>query len=327
MTDRCVASSCPTEPHILRAMSLTLRFLGTSASRPTVERNVASIALVREGETLMFDCGEGTQRQMMRYGVSFALDDIFFTHFHADHVIGVIGLMRTMALQGRTDPLRLWGPRGAQRALRRAESFGFDRLTFTVEITELEPGERVARQGYAIVPFAVDHRGSASLGYAVTEEIRKGRFNPDRARELGIPEGPLWGQIHRGNAVTLDDGRTVQPHELVGEPRPGRKVVITGDTRPCEATITAAAGADLLVHEATFGHEEAERAVDTGHSTAREAAEVARDAAVRSLALTHFSARYSRDAGDLLREATHVFRNTVAAKDGMELDVRFPDEE
>ena len=308
-------------------MSLTLRFLGTSASRPTVERNVASIALVREGETLMFDCGEGTQRQMMRYGVSFALDDIFFTHFHADHVIGVIGLMRTMALQGRTAPLRLWGPRGAQRALRRAESFGFDRLTFAVEITELEAGERVPRQGYAIVPFAVDHRGSASLGFAVVEEIRKGRFNPERARELGIPEGPLWGQIHRGQAVTLPDGRIVEPHDLVGAARPGRKVVLTGDTRPCDATIAAAAGADLLIHEATFGQEEADRAVETGHSTAREAAEVARDAGVRSLVLTHFSARYSRDASELLRDASHVFRNTVAAKDGMEIEVRFPDED
>src|SRR3954466_13566226 len=134
-------------------MSLRLVLLGTSASRPTVERNVSSIALVREGETMLFDCGEGTQRQMMRYGVSFSLSDIFFTHFHSDHVIGVIGLMRTMALQGRTDALRLWGPRGAQRALKRAEEFGMDRLTFSVEINELDPGARVERKEYAIVPF------------------------------------------------------------------------------------------------------------------------------------------------------------------------------
>jgi ribonuclease Z len=186
-------------------MSLAVRLLGTSASRPTVERNVASVALVREGETLLFDCGEGTQRQMMRYGVSFAFRDLFFTHFHADHVIGVIGLMRTMALQGRTEPLRLWGPRGAARMLKRAEDFGMDRLTFSLEVRELEPDQRVEREEYAIVPFAVDHRGARAVGYVVEEKDRKGRFNPELARALGVPEGPLWGKIHRGLAVTLDD--------------------------------------------------------------------------------------------------------------------------
>jgi len=306
-------------------MSLSVLLLGTSASRPTVERGVASVALVREGETLLVDCGEGTQRQMMRYGVSFGLADVFFTHFHADHVIGVIGLMRTMALQGRTDPLHLWGPRGASKVLRSAERFGFDRLSFPVEVHEIAPGERIARAGYAMVPYAVEHRGAAAVGYALVEEIRKGRFNPERARELGIPEGPLWGQIHRGNAVTLPDGRTVAPSELVGEARPGRTVVVTGDTRPCDATREIACDADLLVHEATFGDEEAERAVETGHSTAREAAVVARDAGVARLVLTHFSARYSRDAGELEREARSVFGSAVAARDGMEIEVPFRD--
>jgi ribonuclease Z len=306
-------------------MSLALRLLGTSASRPTVERNVASLAVVREGETLLFDCGEGTQRQMMRYGVSFGLEDIFFTHFHADHVIGVIGLMRTMALQGRTERLRLWGPRGAARMLKRAEEFGMDRLSFPVEIVELEPGAAVERKDYAIVPFGVDHRGARSLGYALVEEDRKGRFNPERARELGIPEGPLWGEIHRGRAVTLADGRVVEPAALVGPPRPGRRIVVTGDTRPCPATVEASRGADLLVHEATFGDEEAVRAVETGHSTAREAAMVAAEAGVRSLVLMHFSARYSRDATDLGREAREVFERTVVGKDGMEIEVPYRD--
>ncbi|MHB0948568.1 MAG: MBL fold metallo-hydrolase, partial [Gemmatimonadaceae bacterium] len=241
-------------------MSLAIRLLGTSASRPTVERNVASAAIVREGETLLFDCGEGTQRQMMRYGVSFNLGDIFFTHFHADHLIGVIGLMRTMALQGRTEPLRLWGPRGATRWLKRAESFGADRLTFPVDVRELAPEERVARAGYAILPFPVEHGGAIAVGYALAEEERKGRFNPELARALGIPEGPLWGRIHRGEAVTLDDGRVIEPRVLVGDRRPGRTIVLTGDTRPCAATIEIARGADLLVHESTFGEEEAERA-------------------------------------------------------------------
>ena len=308
-------------------MSLSLRFLGTSASRPTVERNVASLALTREGETLLFDCGEGTQRQMMRYHVSFALADVFFTHFHADHVIGIIGLLRTMALQGRTEPLRLWGPRGASRVLRRAVEFGYDRIAFPLAIEELSPEQPVTRSGYAIHPFAVEHRGSASLGYALVEDTRKGRFHPDRARELGIPEGPLWGEIHRGRAVTLPDGRSVAPEMLVGPPRPGRRIVITGDTRPCPTTVAMAREADLLVHEATFGDEEAARALETGHSTAREAATVARDAGVRRLVLTHFSARYSRDASDLEREAKPLFGNVLLARDGTEIDVSYADAE
>lgn len=305
---------------------MSIRLLGTSASRPTVERNVSSLAIHREGETLMFDCGEGTQRQMMRYGVSFALEDIFFTHMHADHLLGVIGLVRTMALQGRVDPLRLWGPRGSARVLKRAEALGFERSTFPLVITELEAGQRVERSGYAIVPFPVDHRGSSSLGYALVEDDRKGRFNPELARELGIPEGPMWGQIHRGLAVTLPDGRVIEPRVLVGDKRPGRTVVITGDTRPCASTTDAARDADLLIHEATFGDEEAERAVETGHSTAREAALVARESGVRRLLLTHFSARYSRDPSDLGREAREVFTGEVVlAKDGMEIDVPFAD--
>lgn len=299
--------------------------LGTSASRPTVERNVASLAIHREGETLMFDCGEGTQRQMMRWGVSFALNDIFFTHFHTDHLLGVIGLMRTLSLQGRAEPLHLWGPRGATKTLKRAEGLGFDRASFPITIHELAGGERVERSEYAIIPFTVDHRGSASLGYALVEHERKGRFNPALASELGIPEGPLWGQIHRGQAITLEDGRVIEPHVLVGAPRAGRSVVVTGDTRPCSATIEHAANADLLIHEATFGTEEAERAIETGHSTAREAASVARDAGVRKLILTHFSARYSYDTSDLEREARDVFPVSVAARDGMEIDVPFRD--
>ncbi len=304
-------------------MSLALRFLGTSAARPTVERNVSSVALVREGETLLFDCGEGTQRQMMRYGVSFALADIFFTHFHGDHVIGVIGLFRTLALQGRAEPMRLWGPRGAKRVLRSASQFGVDRVGFPVDITELAPGERVPRSGYAIVPFAAEHGGAESLGYALVEGDRKGRFNPELARELGVPEGPMWGALHRGNAVTLDDGRVIEPSRLVGPRRPGRRVVISGDTRPSAETVTIARGADLLVHEATFGDEEAARAAETGHSTAREAAEVASRAGVRRLVLTHFSARYSRDGTELLREAKSVFEDVVLARDGMEVEVPY----
>lgn len=306
-------------------MPLALRFLGTSASRPTVERNVASIALVREGETFLFDCGEGTQRQMMRYGISFNFDDVFFTHFHTDHFLGLVGLLRTMSLQGRTQPLRAWGPRGATKILRRAELFGADRLTFGLEVRDLAPGDEITRKEYAIVAHELDHRGSPSLGYALVEHERRGRFNPDLARELGIPEGPLWGRIHSGQAITLDDGRVIEASTLVGAPRHGRRIVITGDTRPCDGTAVAARDADLLVHEATFGDEEKERAVDTGHSTAREAAEVAARAGVRRLILTHVSARYTRDVSDLEREAREAFPTTSIARDGMEVDVPFRD--
>ena len=307
-------------------MSLSLTFLGTSASRPTVERGVSSLALVREGETMLIDCGEGTQRQMMRYGVSFNFGDLFFTHFHGDHVIGALGLMRTLSLQGRTETLRIWGPRGLAQLMKRADAFGGERLTYQVEITEVTPGAPLKRKDYAIVPYAVDHRGVNAVGYALIEELRRGRFNPDLARELGVPEGPLWGKIHKGEAVTLDDGRVVEPSTLVGPTRTGRRVVLTGDTRPCGATIEMAQGADLLVHESTFGDEEAERAVETGHSTAREAAQVAAGAGVRRLVLTHFSARYSRDPSDLDREAREVFPHVTIARDGMEIEVHFADE-
>ena len=307
-------------------MSLSVRLLGTSASRPTVERNVASVALVREGETMLFDCGEGTQRQMMRYGISFSLADIFFTHMHADHVLGVVGLLRTMQLGGRTEPMRLWGPRGAARLLRQGSAgFGVERLGFAVEIAELEPGVPVERGGHAVVPFPVEHHATAAFGYAMVEATRLGRFNPDLARELGVPEGPLWGQLHRGRSVTLDDGRVIEAAALVGPTRTGRRVVITGDTRPCDATVAAAAGADLLIHEATFSDDEAARAVETGHSTAREAAEVARRAGVRRLVLTHISARYSRDAAELEREARTTFAGAVVARDGLEIEVPFVD--
>lgn len=307
-------------------MSLSLRFLGTSASRPTVERGLSSLALVREGETLMFDCGEGTQRQMMRWGVGFTLEDIFFTHFHTDHFLGVLGLLKTLALQARETPLRIWGPRGASALFKRAEGLGAEKLTYPLTVTELEPGAEVRRKEYAIRAFLADHRNGAALGYALVEDTRRGRFDPEHAKALGVPEGPLWGRIHKGESVTLEDGRVVHPAELVGPTRPGRRVVITGDTRPCAATIEAAAGADLLVHEATFGDEEAARAAETMHSTAREAATVAAMAGVRRLVLTHFSARYSRDPGDLAREAREAFAGElILAKDGLELEVPFPD--
>lgn len=304
-------------------MSLSVRFLGTSASRPTVERNVSAISVVREGETLLFDCGEGTQRQMMRYGTSFAVADVFFTHMHADHMLGIIGLCRTLALQGRTDVMRLWGPRGSEALLKSAISLGTEKQPFPLEIIEIAADTPIQRKGYSIVPYAVDHKDRAALGYALVEDIRLGRFNPSKAAEMGIPEGPAWGKLHRGQPVTLDDGRIIEAADLVGPPREGRKIVITGDSRPCESTATIAEGADLLIHEATFAEDEQPRALETGHATAREAAEIAARAGVKKLVLTHLSARYSVNASELLQEARAVFPETVIARDGLELDVPF----
>ena len=304
-------------------MSLALRFLGTSASRPTVERNVSSVAIIREGETLMFDCGEGTQRQMMRYGITFALTDIFFTHMHADHMLGVTGLLRTLALQGRTEPMNLYGPPGCEKLLWRAITLGSEKQHFEIKVVELTPDTPLKRSGYSIIPFSVEHGDRTTIGYHLAEETRLGRFNPEKAREIGVPEGPLWGKIHKGEVVNLPDGRTINPAELVGPSRPGRRVVLTGDSRPSEATVNAATGADVLVHEATFATEEAPRALETGHSTAREAAEVAAKANVKRLILTHVSARYSRDTGELEREARELFPNTIVARDGLEIEVPF----
>ena len=301
---------------------MRITFLGTAAARPTVGRNVSSIILQREGDVMMFDCGEGTQRQMMRYGTGFSFTDIFFSHLHADHFLGVIGLLRTLGLQAREEPVDLWTPRGTVDTLRQAVGLGVERVPFEVRILELAPGEAVKRGVYDIVPYRTSHRGGHSLGYAVVEHPRLGRFNAEKARELGIPEGPLWGKLHHGEAVEVD-GRVIRPEDIVGAERPGRRVVYTGDTRPCAATREHARGADLLIHEATFAQDEADRAGQTGHSTAREAAEVAASAGALRLALTHFSPRYADDPRALEREARAIFPEVVAAYDGLVIEVPY----
>ncbi len=305
---------------------LRVTFLGTASSRPTVRRNVSALSVQREGDAFLMDCGEGTQRQMMRFGVGFRVRDVFLTHLHADHYLGLIGLVRTMSLQGREAPLVVWAPPGGARTVRSAVELGEDRVLFDVEVRELRPGESMRREAYRIEAYATRHTGG-SVGLILAEDDRLGRFDPDRARALGVPEGPLFGRLHRGEPVELEDGTVVRPDQVVGEPRPGRRLVYTGDTAPCPETVEAAAGADLLIHEATFGEPEAVRAADTGHSTARGAARVAEQAGVRKLALTHFSARYSEQAHRLGREAEKVFPDTVVAEDGMALEVPFPEQD
>lgn len=298
---------------------IRITFLGTAASRPTVGRNVSGIAVQRGGDHFLFDCGEGTQRQMMRFGTGFSIKWIFITHLHADHFLGITGLLRTMALQGRTEPIVIFGPAGSENILHDAVSLGVERERFPVEIIGKSPGEALKQQDYRIQAFPVNH-GTNAVGWALLEDERLGRFNIERARDIGIPEGPLFGQLHRGEDVEID-GRLVRAKDLVGQTRPGRKVVYTGDTSPCKMTVDQARGADLLIHEATFGNEEQERARQTSHSTAAEAAAIAESCDVRRLVLTHLSARYSEDPRILKEEATAIFRESRIAHDGLSIEV------
>jgi ribonuclease Z len=303
---------------------LRITFLGTSSSRPTVRRNVSAIAVQREGDLFLFDCGEGTQRQMMKFGVGFAVREIFVTHLHADHYLGITGLLRTMSLQGREDELVIRGPEEGRETLCAAVELGGDRIHFPVTIRTLTPAGPARYEGYEIQAFQTDHTG-ASVGLRLAEDTRLGRFDVEKARDVGIPEGPLYGRLHRGEDVELEGGRRVRAADLVGPTRPGRTVVYTGDTRPCKATVEAATDADLLIHECTFSHDERGRALETRHSTAREAAEVAAQASVRSLILTHFSARFSEQPKRLVAEARAVFSRSRAAEDGMSVEVPFAD--
>ncbi len=300
---------------------IRVTFLGTAASRPTVGRNVSGILIQREGELFLFDCGEGTQRQMMRYATGFSVHDIFITHMHADHFLGIIGLLRTMGLQGREEMMRLYAPTGTGTILHEAVHLGVERVPFPIEIVELDAGAIIKRDEYDIVAYATQH-GTRAVGYALVEHERLGRFNIEKARALGVPEGPLFGKLHRGETVVVD-GREIGPAEVVGQPREGRRVVYTGDTRPCRETVETARNADLLIHDATFGEEEADRARQTGHSTAREAAEMGRRADVAKLALTHISARYADDPRVLEREAREVFARTIVAHDGLVIEIPY----
>ncbi len=304
---------------------IRVTFLGTAAARPTVRRGVSALTIQREGDLMLFDCGEGTQRQMMRYQTGFSLDSIFFTHMHADHILGLTGLLRTMGLQGRIEPITLYGPSGSRGILASAAGLGVDRVPFEVSIEELAVGARVGRDGYDVVALEVDH-GAAALGYALAEHRRAGRFDVEAARALGVPEGPLFGQLHKGESIEVD-GHTIEPDAVVGPDRDGRTVVYTGDTRPTPSIIEAAHKAELLIHEATFTEDERDRALSTFHSTAKDAAEVAAAAGVRRLVLTHLSARYSDDPGTIEAEACEIFPAAVVAHDGLVIELPYSEEE
>jgi ribonuclease Z len=293
-------------------VDLDVVFLGTSGATPTAQRAPAATLVRRGGERLLFDCAEGTQRQLLRCDVGLVeLREVFLTHYHADHYLGLPGLLKTYSLRGREFPLTVYGPHGL-RALLSALRRIFGRLTFPLETVELGPGDWLERDGYRLGAFAVDH-GVSAVGYALVEHERPGRFDVDAAQALGVPDGPERGVLQRGETLTLTDGRRVEPAQVLGPPREGRKLVLTGDTAPASSVVAAAVEADLLVHEATFLVDERARAHETLHSTAHDAALVARDARVRLLALTHLSTRYF--GHEVAEEAHEVFPESVVPRD------------
>ena len=304
------------------AVDLDVVFLGTSGSTPTPQRALPATLIRRGGERLLFDCAEGTQRQLLRCDVGLVeLREVFLTHYHADHYLGLPGMLKTFSLRGRELPITVYGPRGLRdllSALRRI----FGRLTYALEAVELEPGDALERDGYRLETFAV-HHGVSAVGYALVEGERPGRFDVDAASTLGIPDGRERGLLQRGEAVTLADGIQIVPAQVLGPPRAGRKIVLTGDTAPSASVVDAASGADLLVHEATFLADERERARETLHSTAGEAALVARDAGVRLLALTHLSTRYF--GHQVVEEAHEIFPESVVPRDFDAVEVPFPE--
>ncbi len=302
---------------------LRVTFLGTGGTLPTPNRNPSAILINREGELMLFDCGEGTQQQMMRAKTGMKLTSIYITHFHADHFLGIPGLIQTMSFNGRTEPLDIYGPRWAKQLVRLLIELGYYRLGFHVEAHELRDGDIVDKGPYFIKAVATDH-GVPSLGYVLEEKRRVGRFNRERAIELGVPVGPMFSKLQRGEPVVIN-GRTILPSEVIGESRPGRKLVYSGDTRPCESIEKSSTEADLLIHDGTMTGELKDWALQTKHSTAGEAAALAKRARVKQLVLTHISSRYSESTEPLLHEAKGIFENVRIAQEFTEIEIPLSD--
>src|SRR3954470_1511978 len=297
-------------------MDLSLFFAGTAGSMPTARRGLPAILLRAGGERILLDCGEGTQQQLLRSTGLPELDAIFITHYHLDHWLGRVGMLKPFDLRARERPLAIHGPPGL-KALFGTLRTVIGRTSYPLTLVELEPYEEIRFDGYSIGSFPVRHRVEA-YGYAFVEDDRPGRFDAEAARRLGVAEGPDFGRLQHGETVN-----GVTPEQVVGETRPGRKIVLSGDTAPCQAVEVLAHGADVLVHEATFLSDDRVRARETGHSTAAQAAELAREAGVRLLALTHLSTRYfPREVRD---EARAIFPDTVVPRDFDAIEVPFPE--
>jgi ribonuclease Z len=297
-------------------MDLDVLFLGTAGSSPSPRRGLPATLVRRGGDRVLVDCGEGTQRQLMRSVGLIELEELLITHFHADHVLGLPGMLKTYALRQRERELTVYGPRGLRRLFQLLQPV-VGRLTFPITLEEVEPNDELERDGYRVAAFDVDH-GGLGLGYAFVEDPRPGVFDPVRARELGLTPGPDFGRLQRGETV---DG--VRPDQVMGEERRGRKIVLSGDTTPCDMTRLVAWEADVLVHEATFLDEDAQRARETRHSTATGAAELAAAAGVEMLALTHLSPRYT--GGQVRDEARAAFENVVVPRDFDRIEIPLPE--
>jgi len=298
-------------------MDLSLFFAGTGGSVPSPRRGLPAILVRRGSDRLLFDCGEGTQRQLMRSVGLADLDCVFITHFHADHWLGLPGMLKSFGLREREQPLTVYGPKGLRQIMEETR-FIYGRLPYELHAIELDPGETAAFGGFEVAAVPVSHRTNNAYGYAIVEDSRPGHLDPELAERLGVTPGPDFGRLTRGETVA-----GVTPDQVMGSTREGRKVVISGDTSPCDLLTIAAHEADVLVHESTFAEEDAERARQTCHSTARQAAQVAHDAKARMLALTHISTRYP--GGDLREEARSVFAATEAPRDFDTIDVPFPE--
>ena len=298
---------------------LRVVFLGTGAAAPSPQRNVAAVAMAFDGRALLFDCGEATQHQLMRAPLRpGSIETICITHLHGDHLYGLPGLIASLGLYGRERPLTLIGPRGLAAFVK---SIPFLGAPYDVHLQELDEVEQVVLrgEGFRLEAAPLDHRVPC-VGFALIEDDRPGLFDVDRARALGIPEGPLFGNLQRGEDVTLADGRRIAPHDVLGVARAGRRVAYCTDTRPCAGAIALARDAALLIHEATYANDLAAEAPARGHSTAEDAARIAKEANARRLFLTHFSPRYTEIA-PLLDEARAIFPATEAAVDFGEVRV------
>lgn len=302
-------------------MSLRVIFLGTAGSIPTPKRGLPAIAIQRKGELILFDCGEGVQRQMIQANVGLhRKTKVFVTHMHGDHVLGLPGLFQTMSLLSRKQKLEIYGPQGIAAFVESIEQTIQFTLTFPIQIYEIENAGVVCEEKeYEVRATWVNHV-IPSLAYALTEKPRPGKFYPEKAISLGVPEGPPWSDLQRGLSIKLPNGQFVKAEEVVGPPRPGRKVVYTGDAKPSKGLTEFAENADLLIHDATFDDELRERAGEDGHSTPSQAAEVAKEAKAKWLVLTHISARY-KDSSILLEQAKKIFPRVDVAEDFLKIEL------
>lgn len=289
---------------------------------PTAERGLTAIAIKRGGELLLFDCGEGTQRQMVHAGLSIMkIDSVFITHFHGDHFLGLPGLVQTMSLMDRERELKIYGPSSTEEKVRTLLQIPHFTLKFDVKIHDIDPGDEIRRDGHRIKTCETNHATHPGIAYALAEDERPGKFYPERAKELGIEPGPNFSRLQNGESIKLSDGSVVKPEQVMGPPRPGRKVVYADDTRPSRQIIQISKGADLLIHDGTFAGGLQETASEAGHSTVEEAAEIAKEAEVGRLVLTHVSPRHT-DPSKLERQARKIFSNVSVAHDLMELEIK-----